>query len=237
MGKKLKVRLTEQELVNFLSQALLGNDSLSKGLNPLSAITDLLKIDNSSETKSGDSSVASKSAGDFPFLDLNTSEGYNAYKEIADKFIQSRPSNLLGVSGGMLADAAKNTLNQNKKYVPAELALAQMAAEGGFSSNANARPIRTKNPFNVGNVDTGKNVYHSSVQNGIQSYYDLIAKNYLSGNKTASDLLKNFVNSSGQRYATGKEYENLVSKLASQAKSMSEPIYASLAKKKGSDIA
>lgn len=213
MGKKVIVRLSEQELADLLTKYILGGDEKPS----TNQKTDV--------------------SGDFVSVDLNTPEGYRAYSEIADKFIATRPSNLLGLRGSMFADAAKKTFNQYKKFVPVELAMGQLAAEGGFSKNPNARPIRTKNPFNVGNIDTGKNVSHSSVQTAIQSYYDLIAKNYLTGGKTASDLIQNFVNKGGKRYATNNEYENIVSKISNQVKNISQPIYASLSKKMGDDIA
>lgn len=229
MGKKFKIRLTEQEFTDLIVKGLL--DAIS-GSKPETPKSDLLNKD-SKPNKSGDF----KSSGEFTPLDLNTTEGYNAYRQIADKFISSRSSNLLGINGTMMADAAKNAFNNYKNYVPVELALGQLAQEGGFSKNPNARPIRTKNPFNIGNTDSGANIFHGSVQSGIQRYYDLIAKNYLSSNKTASDLLNNFVNKNGNRYASGRDYEVSVGKIADQVKGMGQPIYASLSKKIGSDIA
>jgi|694.fasta_scaffold36337_10 hypothetical protein len=238
MGKKFTVRLTEQELADLITKHLMD----PKGANVLGnfikgILGDKTQTSDTSSTSDSKGPSISGNDGTFTTLDLNTTEGYNAYKEIADKFIDSRSANLLGITGSMLADAAKNTFNQYKKYVPAELALAQLAIEGGFSTDPKSRPIRTKNPFNVGNVDSGKNIFHSSVQSGIQTYYNLIAKDYLTGSKTPSDLLSNFVNKNGQRYATSS-YEGPVRQLAQKAKQMAEPVYAALTKKSGSsDIA
>lgn len=225
MGKKFVVRLTEQELADLIAKQILGSAD-----NPVKDFFKMIKSGDKSSTKGSKKII--KTGGEFPTLDLNKSEDYRAYKEIADKFISSRPSNLLGIRGSMLADAAKSAQNKFGNYVPVELALGQLASEGGFSKNPNSRPIRTKNPFNVGNVDSGKNVKHGSVQSGIQAYYDLMSKNYLGAGKTASDLLDNFVNKSGNRYASAKNYEDSVAKIAYQVKNLGNQIYASLSKTK-----
>jgi hypothetical protein len=237
MGKKYVVRLTEQELSDLISNQLTSSDSgiIGKFIrNLLGGKKETTTLPD--KTSTGSSLVQGKDTN-FPTLDLNTTEGYNVYKNIADKFISSRSSNILGINGSMLADAAKSSYNRFKQYVPAELALSQLAAEGGFSENPKSRPIRTKNPFNVGNVDSGSNVKHGSVQSGIQSYYDLMSKKYLSGGKTASDLLNNFVNVGGQRYATDRNYESKLSQIAQSIKQKSEPIYASLSKSSDSKTA
>ena len=231
MGKKFVVRLTEQELAKLLATQILDKE-LKKILGKdISKVGDN-KTGSNQPSKTGESPIKTdgSSSGEFPTLDLSTTEGYEAYKDIADKFIGSRSSNLLGIKGSMLADAAKNTQSKTGTYVPVELALAQLAAEGGFSKNPNSRPIRTKNPFNVGNVDSGKNVFHGSVQSGIQTYYDLMAKRYLAGGKSTSDLLRNFVNVNGNRYASAPNYEQSISKIANQVKSMGEPVYVSITK-------
>lgn len=237
MGKKIKVRLTEQELIDLITKQLTGkgtSDFVQDYVNQLMTNKSVETDSNGNvktDSNSNGNSPIMDSDGEFTQLDLNTAEGYKAYKDISDKFINGRSSNLLGIDGDMLAKAAKQSYNKFKSYVPPELALAQLTAEGGFSNNPKARPIRTKNPFNVGNVDSGSNVQHGSVEGGIQSYYDLMSKNYLSGGKSASDLINNFVNTKGQRYASSKDYENLVKKVSSQVNQMSQPIYASLGDK------
>jgi hypothetical protein len=230
MGKKIKVRITEQELIDLITKKITGKNTADIIKNYVSKLLSN-KPDSSDSNIDNDGSPIIKSDDNFTQLDLNTADGYKAYKDISDKFINGRSSNLLGITGNMLANAAKKSYNQFKSYVPPELALAQLAAEGGFSNNPKSRPIKTRNPFNVGNVDSGSNIQHGSVETGIQSYYDLMARNYLSGGKTASDLINNFVNVKGQRYASNKDYENMVKKISSQVSQMSQPIYASLGDK------
>jgi len=227
MARKV-IRISEQDLSNIISQFLLGKTTELLGMKAPTFNSD--KKNDIAMKSDIDIDQVTGGSLEMPVIDLNTTEGYNAYKEIADRYINRRSSNLLNIKGFMLADAAKKVF-QNGKYIPPELALAQLAVEGGFSKNPNARPIRTNNPFNVGNTDSGKNISHSSVQSGIQSYYDLIARNYLTGDKTASDLLRKFVNKNGNRYASGTEYEKKVSQIANQVKNLATPVYVSLGKK------
>jgi hypothetical protein len=230
MGKK-KYLISEQDFSNLLIQALMGGGKD----NLLGDIFKNLGKNTSQGGSTFQGGFTPNSTEEFPTLNLNNPMEYETYKQIADKFISSRKSNLLGITGSMLADSAKDVQNKYKKYVPIELALAQLAAEGGFSKNPNAKPIRTKNPFNVGNTSSGKIIQHGSVQSGINAYYDLMARRYLSGNKTAVDLLKNFVNDKGYRYAD-VGYEDLVNQIVVQAKSMSQPAYVSLRKKIGQNL-
>jgi peptidoglycan hydrolase-like protein with peptidoglycan-binding domain len=161
--------------------------------------------------------VATGGGGEFTDLDLTTEEGYTKYATISQKFIDSRKPNPLNITGEMMANAARNSFIRFKRFVPAELALAQLAVEGGIGNgDVSSRPIRTKNPFNVGNVDSGANKYEIGVEQGIQSYYDLIAKNYLGKGKSAKDLIKNFVNKEDERYASGTDYENALNQVISQ---------------------
>jgi len=244
MGKKVKIRLTEQQFTDLIMKSILGDsgsqllDAL-KGQNKTS--DEILKIiqgfgKTDSKPNTDGNKTPSNSSGEFQELNLTTPVGFDAYEEIADKFISSRSSNLLGLNGRMFADPAKKAFEKHGKYVPVELAMAQLAAEGGFSKNPNDRPIKTKNPFNVGNVDSGKNIFHGSVQSGIDTYYDLIARNYLTGGKTASDLINNFVNKNGHRYASGTKYEEMVGKIANQVKSMGQPVYAKVSKNTGTAL-
>ena len=191
----------------------------------------------SEQLKSFIDSVTTGGSAEFTDLDLTTEEGVNAYSQICQKFIDSKGANPLGITGKMMADGAKQAFERYRKYVPAELALSQLVLEGGIGNkDTNSKPIRTKNPFNVGNVDSGAVVQYGQVQTAINTYYNLIAKSYLNKGKTAKDLLGNFVNGSGNRYASATDYESKLNKLVSQANRVAQPIYASLSKTNMSNI-
>ena len=169
--------------------------------------------------------VKSGGSADFTDLDLMTDEGYSKYSEICDKFIKTRQPNLLEINGDMMAGSAKRAFEKYHKYVPPELALAQLATEGGIgNSDPNSRPIRTKNPFNVGNTDDGSNIDMGAVQEGINAYYNLIARRYLGKGKSAKDLVQDFVNHDGNHYATAGTYEKLVNQIARQANRIAQTV-------------
>jgi peptidoglycan hydrolase-like protein with peptidoglycan-binding domain len=192
----------------------------------LTKLLELLKEKNitSEQLKQYIDKVVTGGGNQFTDLDLTKSEDVEKYGKICQRFIDTRKPNLLNITGTMMATAAKQAFDRYQKFVPAELALAQLATEGGIgNNNPNSRPIKTRNPFNVGNTDNGGNVFHNDVQSGINTYYNLIAKSYLGKGKTANDLVSNFVNHSGLRYA-GPDYEKSVNSIALQANKIAKTV-------------
>jgi hypothetical protein len=160
----------------------------------------------------------------FTDVDLTTEEGFKQYSKICDLFIRTRQPNLLGITGDMLAEGAKNAFQKYYKYVPPELALAQLAAEGGIGNNdVNSRPIKTKNPFNISNTETASKTF-ASVQDGINEYFNLISRRYLGSGKTSNDLIYNFIDKNNQRYATAETYEKVVSSIAKQVNQIAKKV-------------
>lgn len=144
----------------------------------------------------------------FSNFDITTNEGFNSYAQLCEKYISYRQPNLLNITGRMLANAALTIKRKYNKYLPPELALAQLVLEGGIgNSNPNSRPIKTKNPYNVGNVDDGSNRTFNNVESAINVYYDLMARSYLVNNDSPIELLNNFVNKNKLRYASDEQYE------------------------------
>ncbi len=175
-----------------------------------------------------DLAVTSGGGPDFTDVDLTDPEQKEIYKKICDNFIRTRNANS-EVTGDMMADAAERVFVKYGKYVPPELALAQLALEGGLKKDPNARPIKTKNPFNVGNTDKPyRDNPQPSFEAGVNLYYDLIARRYLVKGKTANDLVNDFRNDIGSHYATAGAYEQGVKSLIRDVKRINSSLYATL---------
>ena len=164
----------------------------------------------------------------FTRLDLTKENDYKTYAQICQKFIDANQPNLLEITGEMMAQSAKRAFDKYRSYVPPELALAQLVQEGGIKNGKKrSRPIRTKNPFNVGNTDSGENEFQNTVQGGIDRYYNLVASKYLGREKTADDLLQNYVNKNGSRYASDQNYEVALSNIVPKANAIANQILSS----------
>jgi peptidoglycan hydrolase-like protein with peptidoglycan-binding domain len=161
----------------------------------------------------------------FTDLDLTIEEDYKMYAKICELYLKTRQPNPLGITGTMLADGAKSAFIRHSKYVPPELALSQLAAEGGVGDpNVNNKPVRTKNPYNIANMDDGSIRTYPTIQSAIDAYFDLIARSYLGKGKTSNDLIYNFVNHENQRYAKEEDYEDVVTSIAKQVKKIANTI-------------
>lgn len=194
----------------------------------ISAILNLLKSRNITPEQISpyldpvDNTTGSKA---FTEIDLQTNEGINRYAEICDKFI-SGYKNPLGITGNMLASGAAKAFRTYGRYVPPELSLAQLLLEGGINSDETSRPVRTKNPYNVGNVDSGSNRRFGDVQDSIDAYYKLIASKYIGKGKSINSLLTNFVNKRGERYASSQDYENKLASITQKVNNIANELTA-----------
>jgi len=107
------------------------------------------------------------------------------------------------ITGKILSACAKTTYDSTGVIVPLELALSQAQLESGMGRKGLSPET---NPYNVGEWDQGTMWTFSNTKQGVQAYFNLIAKDYML-NKTLTDLLKNFVNTNGHRYASSTNYE------------------------------
>jgi hypothetical protein len=150
-------------------------------------------------------------------MNFNMSGNFQDYAGKAQRYLDKVAPGT-DISGTDLAAAAQQAYQKHGEIVPVELALAQLTQEGYLAKGKKAnKPQRTKNPFNVGNIDSGATVTHSSPYDGILAYYNLMASNYLK-KKSPEELLQNFTNSSGNRYASDKQYENSLKRIISGMK-------------------
>lgn len=129
----------------------------------------------------------------------STSE-YDTYINTADSVLDEYKTEM---SGKMMADAWVKTKEKFGIDVPVTLSLAQAKMESKYCTSSLAKS--KNNPYSLRGSKTYKT--YNSLEEGVTAYYELIAKNYLAC-KTLEQLLKNFVNCNGYRYATSTVYES-----------------------------
>ena len=125
--------------------------------------------------------------------------------EDMNSFVQSKVENT-NMSSLML-------LNLCDKYnIDVRLPLSQGLIESHYGTKGLA--FKTNSIFNMGAYDGWKydkilGIYKYTHPNmSIEPYLKSLSNNYLTEGKTEADLLKNFVNSNGSRYASYKGYES-----------------------------
>ena len=139
----------------------------------------------------------------------------------------------------LLSKAEEALLKSGRTDISAEdladLAEAQKRAEGYYPGST---AYETNNPFNVGNTGKSKN-YLPNLDTGLSTYYDLILGRYLVNGKKPEDLVENFVNADGNRYAKDPNYEKNVSAFLKEVKakkSQTGGVYLPPIKKKEEDL-
>ena len=87
------------------------------------------------------------------------------------------------------------------------LLLAQLQIESHFGTTKRAQD--TNSMFSVGAYDDGRDIVkYKDQDSSIVPYIKLIQKDYLLNNrKDVEDLLRNYVNYDGKRYASNRNYE------------------------------
>jgi hypothetical protein len=122
---------------------------------------------------------------------------FTVYAEEAQLYLD-RPSNQgTPLNGEMMALAARNAYDSTGIIVPVELALSQAVWESSLGREGRS-PVN--NPWNIGEYDSGTVMWFNSTFDGTQAYYYWMARTYLSCH-TVEQLLVNFVNCNGHRYA------------------------------------
>ena len=133
---------------------------------------------------------------------------FKDYKEKADLYLSRKYFKGTPIKGEMLLNSAKKAYDSTGIIIPIELVLSQAQWESGMGLKG--RSPKT-NPFNIGEYGYKTVFKFKTTQEGIDAYYYLLTTKYLKC-RSVDELLKNFVNCNGNRYAYGKKYEARVKK-------------------------
>jgi hypothetical protein len=153
-------------------------------------------------------------------IEYNNPYGINNidYENIVnkEKLVKDYISDILSKHGKTLSDLKFNPNNlviasyQYEYDLP--LLLAQLQIESHFGTTERAR--RTNSMFSIGAYDDGRDVVkYANQDSSIIPFIKIIKRDYLmNGEKEVDQLLQNFVNYNGHRYASNPKYESELAK-------------------------
>ena len=156
-------------------------------------------------------------------IEYNNPYGINNidYENIVnkEKLVKEYISDILSKHGKTLSDLRFNPDNlviasyQYDYDLP--LLLAQLQVESHFGTTERAR--RTNSMFSIGAYDDGRDVVkYADQDSSIIPFIKTIKRDYLmNGEKEIDQLLQNFVNHNGHRYASNPNYESDLAKTRS----------------------
>lgn len=131
---------------------------------------------------------------------------FNEYKLKADLYLSQPIFKGTPLNGEILSLAARNAYDSTGIILPLELALAQAQWESGMGRLGRSPK---KNPYNIGEHDTGTVIYFKSTFDGVQAYYYIMCKEYLSC-KSLNELFINYTNCYNYRYSSKLTYEDII---------------------------
>jgi hypothetical protein len=130
---------------------------------------------------------------------------WDNYLKAAEKYLSLR-NNIEGFTPEDLVNPIKEHYEKTGRLFPLELLMVNMQNEGSF--NKDGGRSKWTNPVNWGEYDSGTKLKFKHPQEAIAAYIRGMDKSYLQeGKVSVDDLMQNFVNKRGYRYATDTRYE------------------------------
>ena len=130
---------------------------------------------------------------------------WDNYLQAAEKYLSLR-NNIEGFTPEDLVNPIKEHYEKTGRLFPLELLMVNMQNEGSF--NKDGGRSKWTNPVNWGEYDSGTKLKFKHPQEAIAAYIRGMDKSYLQeGKVSVDDLMQNFVNKRGYRYATDTRYE------------------------------
>ena len=130
---------------------------------------------------------------------------FTDYQKRADLYLNRVEFKGTPMKGAQMALAAENAYDSTGIIVPLELALAQCQWESGMGLQGKSP---TNNPYNIGEYDKGTVMWFNNTFEGVQAYYYYMSTKYLPCS-TVKELLNDFRNCNGKRYASSNYAGNL----------------------------